>query len=725
MKNILTFSLLLIVNILFSQFQDFNFDFENYSKNEDLPKDWFKWGDYTLKVDSTTAKSGKNSLVVDGENGESFGCVAYKLPANFKGKKITLEGYIKFENVSDGFVGLLMRIDKKQESVAFDNMEKQQLQGTQDWKKYSITLNFVENTDNIYIGGIVVGKGKAWFDNFKVTIDGKPIETLKRFEKELSIVEKDNEFDNGSKFELPILDEIQKRNLFVLGKVWGFVKYNHPEIAKGTISWDYELFRILPVIDNKDFDSELVNWISKLGTFKTTIKKLPKEDEVKLLPNTSWISNTSLISKDLSVLLQKLDNADRSNSNYYIDFYKGVGNPNFTNEKVYDKMNYTDSGVKLLAVFRYWNMIEYFSPNRHLMDENWDAVLKEFIPKMAITKDQKEYTLTLLELIGKVQDTHANIWGINKSLEEFFGKNIIPIKVKFIENKAVVAKLYDEFKSSEIQVGDIITSVNGINIEDWIANNSKYFPASNYPTQLRDIANKILRSNGDSIKVSIESKTGIKQLDLETIPYKYFREEPLSHKTINETIGYIYPGTLKKGELDEIMPKFLDKEGLIIDLRCYPSDFIIFSLNKYLLNEKKEFVKFTFGSIKTPGLFTYGDNNLSAGGKNKNYYKGKVIILVNEETQSQAEYTAMALRVSTNATVIGSTTAGADGNVSAIYLPGNILTYISGIGVLYPDGSETQRVGIIPNTNVVPTIEGLREGKDELLDKAIELINNK
>jgi hypothetical protein len=463
----------------------------------------------------------------------------------------------------------------------------------------------------------------------------------------------------------------------------------------------------------------------KLGTFKITIKKLPKEDEIKLLPNTSWISNTSLISKDLSVLLQKLDNADRSNSNYYIDFYKGVGNPNFTNEKVYDKMNYTDSGVKLLAVFRYWNMIEYFSPNRHLMDENWDAVLKEFIPKMATTKDQKEYTLTLLELIGKVQDTHANIWGINKSLEDFFGKNIIPIKVKFIENKAVVAKLYDEFKSSEIQVGDIITSVNGINIEDWIANNSKYFPASNYPTQLRDIASKILRSNGDSIKVSIESKTGIKQLDLETIPYKYFREEPLSHKTINETIGYIYPGTLKKGELDEIMSKFLDKEGLIIDLRCYPSDFIVFSLNKYLLNEKKEFVKFTFGSIKTPGLFTYRDNNLSAGGKNKNYYKGKVIILVNEETQSQAEYTAMALRVSTNATVIGSTTAGADGNVSAIYLPGNILTYTSGIGVLYPDGSETQRVGIIPNTNVVPTIEGLREGKDELLDKAIELINNK
>jgi C-terminal processing protease CtpA/Prc len=84
----------------------------------------------------------------------------------------------------------------------------------------------------------------------------------------------------------------------------------------------------------------------------------------------------------------------------------------------------------------------------------------------------------------------------------------------------------------------------------------------------------------------------------------------------------------------------------------------------------------------------------------------------------------MALRVAPNAIVLGSTTAGADGNVSGIILPGNIFTYISGIGVLNPDGSETQRVGIIPDIKMEPTINGIREGKDELLEKAIELINN-
>ncbi|WP_445718195.1 S41 family peptidase [Flavobacterium sp.] len=726
MKKIFSFASILLVNILFSQIQApvFNLDFEKHSKKDELPNDWIRWGDSELKIDSTNAVSGKNSMLINVKEGEGFGCVAYKLPANFKGKKITLEGFMKYENVTDGFVGLLVRIDKDGQSVGFDNMQNQKLQGTSEWKKHTVTIDFKENADEIYVAGILVGKGKAWFDNFKVTIDGKPIEKLKPVEKELSIVEKDTEFDTGSKFEITNLNEIQKRNLFILGKVWGFVKYYHPVIAEGKISWDYELFRMLPKISNKDFDNELVKWINKLGTFKTTTQKLPKENEIKLLPNTKWIADTNLISSELSTLLQKVNNADRSDKNYYIQLHRSVNNPDFTNEKVYDKMKYTDTGIKLLSIFRYWNMIEYFFPNRHLMDENWDAVLTEFIPRITATKDQKGYTLTLLELIGKIQDTHANIWRYNSVLDTFLGENSIPLKIKFIENKAVVVKLEEEFKDANVEVGDVILAINGTRVEDWIKSNLKYFPASNYPTQLRDIARKLERSNDKFVKITIEKASGIKDVTVNTIKYKYFKEEPISHKIINDNIGYIYPGTLKKGEINEIMDKFLDKKGLIVDLRCYPSDFIVFSLTRYLLNEKKDFVKFTAGDIKTPGLFTFRGGEMRVGGKNKDYFKGKVIILINEETQSNAEYTTMALRVAPNAIVLGSTTAGADGNVSGITLPGNIFTYISGIGVINPDGSETQRIGIVPDVKLEPTINGIRSGKDEVLEKAVELINN-
>jgi C-terminal processing protease CtpA/Prc len=84
----------------------------------------------------------------------------------------------------------------------------------------------------------------------------------------------------------------------------------------------------------------------------------------------------------------------------------------------------------------------------------------------------------------------------------------------------------------------------------------------------------------------------------------------------------------------------------------------------------------------------------------------------------------MAFRTAPNAVVIGSTTAGADGNVSKFWLPGVASTMISGIGVYYPDGRETQRVGIVPDIEIKPTIDGIRDGRDELLEKAISIINS-
>ena len=104
-------------------------------------------------------------------------------------------------------------------------------------------------------------------------------------------------------------------------------------------------------------------------------------------------------------------------------------------------------------------------------------------------------------------------------------------------------------------------------------------------------------------------------------------------------------------------------------------------------------------------------------------YKGKLVVLINEVSQSQAEYTAMAFRAGDNTTIVGSTTAGADGNVSLIHLPGGLRTMISGIGVYYPDGTETQRIGIVPDVVVTPTIEGVKKGEDELLMKAVEIID--
>jgi hypothetical protein len=204
--------------------------------------------------------------------------------------------------------------------------------------------------------------------------------------------------------------------------------------------------------------------------------------------------------------------------------------------------------------------------------------------------------------------------------------------------------------------------------------------------------------------------------------YAKYQKRDTCFKMLNSDIAYIYPGSIKNEDLPKIMNEVFKARGLIIDFRCYPSDFFVFSLSEYLLPEPKSFVKFSSGSTESPGLFTL-TNDLKVGKENPDYYKGKIVIIINETTQSSAEYHTMAFRTAPKAKVIGSTTAGADGNVSRIILPGGISTMISGIGVYYPDGTETQRIGIVPDIEIRPTIQGVKDKKDELLETAIKIVN--
>jgi C-terminal processing protease CtpA/Prc len=73
--------------------------------------------------------------------------------------------------------------------------------------------------------------------------------------------------------------------------------------------------------------------------------------------------------------------------------------------------------------------------------------------------------------------------------------------------------------------------------------------------------------------------------------------------------------------------------------------------------------------------------------------------------------------------LVGSTTAGTDGNRSEVPLPGGVYTYFSGHGVLYPDATETQHKGLRIDKEVRPTIAGILAGKDEVLEAAIKMIN--
>ncbi|MEM6317235.1 MAG: S41 family peptidase [Bacteroidota bacterium] len=731
MKQLLTLILMITLSSGHAQnSKKFNLGFENQRNEDQLSGGWIKWGNYELSIEEMGHAGTKSGKITSDKAGISFGSIAYKIPANYKGKTIQLRGFMKIENVENGFAGLLMRIDGNGAPLAFDNMQSQNVTGTKDWQEYTITLNYPEEAENIFMAGILVGKGQAWFDDFVVTIDGKNIQTLKEVEQEVLKAQLDKEFDKGSLVEINELFPNTLENLELLGRIWGFLKYHHPAIGTGNYNWDYELFRILPSYleprKEEERDKLLVDWIDSLGKLKECTTCQATDKDAFLKPDMQWVENQSTVLKER---LRSVYAKRHQGKHFYIGMAPNVGNPDFKHENAYPKMSFPDDGFRLLSLYRYWNMIQYFFPYKHLMDKNWDLTLKEYIPKFLNAKNELEYEFAAIQLIGDIQDTHANLWAGADKIEAWKGNYFSPVHVRFIENQLVVTDFYNpELKQQTgLAIGDVITTVNGKTIEQIVTEQSKYYPASNEPTRLRDISADILRSNEKEVTISyvrngeqMNNQLTLYPRDSLNIYRWYRRNDNKCYKLLEGNIGYITLQSIKDEDIPEIKEKFKGTKGIIMDIRNYPSTFVPFKLGAYFISTPTAFVKFTSGSTDNPGEFTF-TNELKIPNERESY-KGKLIVLVNELSQSQAEYTAMAFKAGNNTTIIGSTTAGADGNVSTIFLPGGLRTMISGIGVYYPNGEETQRVGIVPDIEVKPTVEGIKNGKDELLEKAIELI---
>ncbi|HEV3021471.1 MAG TPA: erythromycin esterase family protein, partial [Pirellulales bacterium] len=111
-----------------------------------------------------------------------FGAATGSFPVEAaRGKKVTFRGWIKTQDVR-AFAGLWWRADGPQQTLAFDNMQSQEIDGTRDWRQYKIELNVPPETTNINFGVLMPGKGTAWFDGLEVLLDEEPFEAPDGFD---------------------------------------------------------------------------------------------------------------------------------------------------------------------------------------------------------------------------------------------------------------------------------------------------------------------------------------------------------------------------------------------------------------------------------------------------------------------------------------------------------------------------------------------------------------
>jgi C-terminal processing protease CtpA/Prc len=500
-------------------------------------------------------------------------------------------------------------------------------------------------------------------------------------------------------------------------RVWGLLKYYHPNVTAGKLDWDKILLDRLENIHSAStpemVNTELKKMLDVAGEY-THKRDDDWNDSLNMNVNLCWLDH-SFLDNTLQDELKKIASLSVQKSPYYgIDFDSAM-HLMTPNEKVYDLDITTSYHHRLLSLFRYWNVIYYFSPHKYLMDKSWDKTLSESIFPFINATDEQSYKIAFLKLAAALNDGHGYIT-IEKGYPDE-SQNIIEI----VEGKTVV-----RIDGGGLKKGDIVNRIGNRDINQIRDSLSVLIPASTQGNKEYRIncyvAEMIFFRETDIIL----SRNGQKRI-VHTFPITSEKIYSSSYQWITDDIGYVDLSILTTDEMDWIFQLFSDTKGIVFDLRKtgpYSYDGIQFECH---LSDQKVIRLFSLivPDVRHPGAY-YWAKNLSMAIPDSiecPLFQGKIVFLIDESTQSSLESRAWGARTNYHATLIGRPTSGALGHVIRFPLLENHTAIFSGVGAFSSDGTELQRKGIIPDIEVYPTMESIKAGKDEILEAAIEYLN--
>lgn len=522
--------------------------------------------------------------------------------------------------------------------------------------------------------------------------------------------------------------------LATLGKVWGFLKYHHPGAQAGQVDWDSALVASVPRVKNARTRTEYRAVIQSLldaagpvppctdtaDTVSRCQATFPDSERINL--DARWLQDTTLLGAKMTQELARVGDNPHRGSGRYVSF--GI-TALFTADTAFNAPAYPAEGQRLLAMFRFWSAARYYFPYMYVNGGDWDAVLPEFIPRLMAATNAVSYQLAIAEMTTRLHDAHVQL--VSPTLDRLFGTGVPAFQARVIDGQVVVWKTPADWRpETALQAGDVITRVESERVADRRRRLAKYIAAGNDAVFERKLLSLMLRGQGDSATYTVDRDgrsltrrvAMARPADSPTPPTYPVSE--LAKVLPNTNIGYINMGDLNLGQVDSAIAIVGKTDGVVMDVRNYPRG-TMYKFAEFFNADPRPFATFTTVDSTYPGRIEW-HKAITAGRANPSYYRGRVAILVDERTQSHAEFTAMALRTAPESKVIGSQTAGADGNVTFLNLPGGIRTLFTGLGVYYPNGTKTQRVGIVPDIEIRPTLAGVRAGRDEVLDRALEYI---
>jgi C-terminal processing protease CtpA/Prc len=548
----------------------------------------------------------------------------------------------------------------------------------------------------------------------------------------------------------------EQDRLLSTAKLWVTVKYFHPYLGYRKIDWDHALVKELPAVRSARSPAEYADALgAMLGELHDpdsfvqgpagSAKRVPdpKQDKPAADAERIWVhygaASTAFVNRparQVETVELAMDAGITATLRLSEPVTKALAAaPAPQAEPTYDSVAYPDVNYRILAAFKLWGVIRSFFAYKDLMDQDWDQAFSDFLPKFINAKDAREYNFAIAEAMTLLDDSNATL--SSAALDSYFGVALLGLRTRLVEKKPLVTEVLDEdARKAGVQVGDIITKVEG---EDVVARIHRYIPyisASTDQSLAAEVMKRVFNGPEDStVRLTLEGRNQQQKEVTLKRSRKYLAALSTERsgeitKFLSKAIGYVDLDRLDGNEIDSMFEKFQGATALIFDargtLRFAPE-----LLSARLVEKSDAPMAIVTGPLNlTPDLPDSRTLTQTASffrvetvrPSPKPHYHGKTVMLIDERTRGAAERLGLQLEAANNTLFVGSLSAGADSEIESFVLPGGVTITYSASDIRHGNGGKLQRVGLQPTESAPPTVSAIRNGRDEALEKAMDAI---
>lgn len=616
-----------------------------------------------------------------------YGLLTQSLDARpYRGKKVRFRAAVRAEVEGRGKAQLWIRVLLPERKVGFfQNMHDRPITSGQ-WRTYEIVGEVPQEAEDINLGLMLHPKGQAWIDEASLEVVGE---------------EGKNLLENPGFEDAPLGSDVQHWDLASTHKTQGFkaaVSTEAPFAGKSAACLSYQEPK-LPV--------------------------LPKPEE----PFTADLGG------GVSVRIPLALYADAGGTLPHMPPAAGAFEPPLPGKPKGFFPSGKDRTTRFAIVALTWGVFQHFYPHFEAVEVDWTEALRRALQAAATDETEQAFLRTLQAMVAQLQDGQSIV-----SNTAFAPSHRLPLLWEWIEDRLVITEVTAgppadpaDPQAATLRPGDVVLRIGDRPAAEVIAEQEGLSTGSN-PASRRHHALIDLSLGSQNEPVRLEVQRGAQAPFAVTVPRsapiigelnRGLPEQPRRAKVAELKNGIYYVDLVRitDEDLAQVRDRLAQAQGIVFDLRGYPN--VSYSFLQHLLDQPVSSPGFQVSVVQRPDRadMDFRTSSWPPLLPLRPRFSGKVVFLADIRTAGGSESCLEIVEHYKLAEIVGAQTAGTSGNFNTVLLPGGYYVLWTGIRTLKQDGSLLHGNGIAPTVPASRTVRGVAEGRDELLEKALETVS--